>query len=69
MRSVEELIKEVQEDVDKQYEYEAKNSIKGCILEIVRQQEIIASANKYIKDLQEGLKKITVKQVPANFLV
>jgi hypothetical protein len=69
MRSVEELIKEAQEEVNKDYEFGAKGSIKTCILEIVRQQDIIKEAEKTIKKIQVMLKEITVKQVPANFLI
>jgi len=69
MRSVEELIKEVQEEVNKDYEFGAKRTIENCILEIVKQQDLIKEAEKTIKKIQVMLKEITVKQVPANFLI
>ena len=69
MRSVEELIKEVQEEINRDYEFGAKDSIKTCILEIVRQQDIIKTAEETIKKVQVALKEITVKQVPTNFLI
>jgi len=69
MRSVEELIKEVQEEVNRDYESGAKNCIKNCILEIVRQQEIIKTADETIRKMQTTLKELVVKQVPTNFLI
>jgi ribosomal protein S20 len=69
MRSVEELIKEVGEEVNRDYESGAKNCIKNCILEIVRQQEIIKTADETIRKMQTTLKELVVKQVPTNFLI
>lgn len=69
MRSVEELIKESVAGINSDYEFNAKGGIKHIINEIVRQQDIIKTAEKAIKDLQGALKGITVKQVPSNFLV
>ena len=69
MRSVEELIKESVAEINSDYEFNAKGGIKHIINEIVRQQDIIKTAEKAIKDLQGALKGITVKQVPSNFLV
>ena len=69
MRTVEELIKEAIDEVSKDYEFGAKSAIKTCILEIVRQQDIIKTAEGAIKKIQSALKEIEVKQVPANFLI
>ena len=69
MRSVEELIKQSVEEINSDYEFNAKGCIKHIINDIVRQQDIIKTAEKAIKDLQVDLKGVTVKQVPSNFLV
>ena len=69
MRTPEELIKEVIEDVNKDYEYNAKSAIKTAILEITRQQDIIKTAQDAIRKFQTILKEITVEQLPSNTLV
>lgn len=69
MRTVEELVKEVTEDMQRENENNAKYSIQNCIQEIGRQQTIIKIAEETIKKLQISLKSVEIMQLPTNFLV
>ena len=68
MRAIEELIKEVTEEINGGSEYAAKAMIKQCIQEITQQRNYIKQAEEKIKKLQLALKEITINELPADLL-
>jgi DNA-binding transcriptional regulator GbsR (MarR family) len=68
MRSVDELVKECTEELQRESENNAKYAIKNCIQAIGQQQEIIKKAQEEIKKLQTLLKSVEVKPLPTDYL-